>query len=247
MFHALTTSRWSNFDICFVNQQLLNVSYNKTILNPLSITSLKVLIADDHEIVRKGIRQILLDEYAFAQVDEAYDTNTLVEKALSEKWDIIISDLAMPGGGGLEGLSRIRAKLPFQRILILSIYPEEQYAVRVMKSGASGFLNKNFATEELIKAITCILSGRRYIQPTVSETMADLLQVKGGILSHELLDDQEYDVLLKLTSGLSVSQIAEKLSAPVTTVTAVRSRILQKMRLKTNADLLKYCTENNLK
>lgn len=246
MFHALTTFRLSNFDICFDNQPPLNVPYKKTKLDPLSLKSLKVLIADDHEIVRKGIRQILIDEFAFAEIEEVADTKSLVEKALSDTWDIIISDLAMPGGGGLEGLSRIRVKLPFQRILIVSIYPEEQYAVRVMKSGASGFLNKNSATEELVNAVNRILSGRRYLQPTISDTMANILMLQGGILSHELLDENEYDILLKLSAGLSVSEIAEKLSITVNQVTSQRSRILHRMSLKTNEDLSNYCIENNL-
>ena len=207
---------------------------------------LRVLIADDHEIVRKGLKQILLEEYSFAQIEEAHDTTSLVDKALAGKWDIIISDLAMPGGGGLEGLSRIRAKLPFQRILILSIYPEEQYAIRVMKSGASGFLNKNTAPEELIKAITCILSGRRYIQPSISENMMHMLQLQAGVLSHELLSDREFDVLIKIANGLSVSQIAQELSLTANTVSTYRSRILQKMGLKNNADLIRYALENHL-
>src|SRR5687768_17557516 len=125
MFLALTDSGLLNFDICMLTD--MDVSKNNTISGTKRTTiMLKVLIADDHEIVRKGIRQILLEEYTFAEIDEAHDTNSLVEKALNGNWDIIISDLAMPGGGGLEGLSRIRAKLPFQKILIVSIYPEDQ-------------------------------------------------------------------------------------------------------------------------
>ena len=226
----------------------MNETLNKDrVANPGSQTTmLKVLIADDHEIVRRGIRQILLDEYAFAEIGEAFDTGSLVEKATSATWDIIISDLAMPGGGGLEGLSRIRAKLPFQRILILSIYPEEQYAIRVMKSGASGFLNKNTAPEELIKAVNCILAGRRYIQSSISEKLASILQLQAGILSHELLSEREFEVLKMLAKGLSVTEIAEKLELNSNTVSTYRTRILEKMNMKSNADLIRYCMENNL-
>ncbi len=207
---------------------------------------LKVLIADDHEIVRKGLRQILLDEFSLAEIGEAHDTHSLVEKAFTDNWDIIISDLAMPGGGGLEGLSRIRAKLPFQRILILTIYPEDQYAIRVMKSGASGFLNKDTAPEELIKAVNSILQGRRYIQPSVVEKMSESLQAQAGVLSHELLSDSEYGVFQKLAKGDSIPEIADKLSIAENTVSAYRTDILQKMNMHSNADLMKYAAENNI-
>lgn len=207
---------------------------------------LRLLIADDHEIVRKGLRQILLEEYSFAEVEEAWDTPSLVEKAFSKEWDLIISDLIMPGGNGLEALSRIREKLPLQRMLIISIYPEDQYAIRVLKSGASGFLNKDTAPEELIRAVKSILSGRRYIQPSISEKMADILKTQAGIQSHELLSEREYDVFMKLSSGKSVSEIAETLSINVNTVSTYRSRILLKMGMRSNADLIRYSMENAL-
>jgi two-component system, NarL family, invasion response regulator UvrY len=215
---------------------------NRVSLSPM----FKVLIADDHEIVRKGIRQIILEEFSFADIAEACDTDSLVEAALEGDWDIIISDLAMPGGGGIEALTRIREQKPVQRILIVSIYPEEQYALRVMKSGASGFLNKNTAPEELIEAINIITSGRRYIQPSLSEKMANLLQTQAGVFPHELLSDREFDVLLKLAKGMTVSDIANELSLTVNTISTYRSRILEKMHMKSNADIIRYVMENNL-
>lgn len=130
---------------------------------------LRVLIADDHEIVRRGLKQILLEGFSFAHIEEANDCPSLVEKAVSGTWDIIVSDLAMPGGGGLEALkqmSRQEIKIP---VLILSIYPEDQYALRVMKAGASGYLNKDAAPEELVTAVNRILSGRRYITEGIAE------------------------------------------------------------------------------
>lgn len=213
---------------------------------PTSSRALNVLIADDHEIVRKGIKQIILEEFSFARIKEAMDTDSLVESAMEDTWDIIISDLAMPGGGGLEALTRIREKIPLQKILIVSIYPEEQYAIRVMRSGASGFLNKDTAPDQLIEAINTILSGRKYIQPQLAEKMATLLQSHGGLMPHELLSDREFDVLTKLAAGKSISEIAQLLSLTVNTVSTYRSRMLQKMSMKSNAELIRYAIDNKL-
>lgn len=225
----------------------MKASASNHILNPVAQTSmLKVLIADDHEIVRKGIRQIILEGFSFAEIAEASDTDSLVHHALNGEWDIIISDLAMPGGGGIEALFRIREKFPNQRILIVSIYPEEQYAIRAMKSGASGFLNKTTAPEELIEAINTILAGRKYIQPLLAEKMAGTLKDQAGMLPHELLSDREFDVLIKIATGKSVSEIATLLSVTVNTVSTYRSRMLQKMDMKNNADLIRYAIENKL-
>lgn len=207
---------------------------------------LKILIADDHEIVRRGIKQILLEEFSFVEIGEATDTGSLVEKAHAENWDIIISDLSMPGGGGLEALKQIHNQKPLQRILIISIYPEEQYAVRVIRAGASGFLNKDVATEELVKAIQTILSGRRYIHSSIADKMTDALRNQAGLLPHELLSERELEVMIKLASGQSVSEIAKELSITANTVSTYRSRILEKMDMKSNADLMRYVVENKL-
>ena len=136
---------------------------------------LRVLIADDHEIVRRGLKQILLEGFAFIHVEEAVDCPSLVEKASTDTWDIIVSDLAMPGGGGLQALKQIKETLPDLSILILSIYPEEQYALSVMKSGAAGYLNKDAAPEKLVNAIQRILSGKKYVTETMAEKLAQRL------------------------------------------------------------------------
>jgi len=130
---------------------------------------LKVLIADDYEIMRTGIKHILQEEFILAEIGEAFDTPSLVETAIVKEWDIIISDISMPGGGGLEALKIILEKKPTQRVLIVTVYPEEQYAVHILNSGAFGFLNKDTATDELITAVKTILSGRRYIPPTIKD------------------------------------------------------------------------------
>lgn len=207
---------------------------------------LRILIADDHEIVRRGIKQILQEGLSFPHIGEAADTPTLIQKATSEPWDIVISDLSMPGGGGIEAISAIRLEKPQQRILIVSIYPEEQYAVRVIRLGASGYLNKDAATEELLKAVQVILSGRRYIHPFIAEKITLALRNQAGLLPHELLSEREFDVMIKLVSGATISEIAEQLSLSPNTVSTYRSRILQKMDMRSNADVITYAIKNQL-
>lgn len=207
---------------------------------------LHILIADDHEIVRRGIKQILQEGLSFIEIGEASDTSSLIDKAVAKDWDIIISDLSMPGGGGMKAIPLIREVKPRQRILIISIYPEEQYAVRVIRLGASGYLNKDAATDELLKAVKIILSGRRYIHSSVAEKLTIDLRNQAGLLPHELLSERELEVMSKLVSGVSVSEIAGDLSLSPNTVSTYRSRILLKMDMKTNADLIRYAISNNL-
>lgn len=207
---------------------------------------LKVLIADDHEIVRRGLKQILVEGFAFATIEEAGDCPTLVEKALGGDWDIIVSDLAMPGGGGLEALKQIKKESPSLPVLILSIYPEDQYALRVLKAGASGYLNKDAAPEELVIAIQRILSGRRYVTESMAEKIVQKLEDQNNVPPHELLSDREWDVFRYLASGRTVSEICEILSLKSTTVSTYRTRILMKMSLRTNADIIQYALENKL-
>lgn len=207
---------------------------------------LKVLIADDHEIVRRGLKQILVEGFAFATIDEAGDCPTLVEKALGGDWDIIVSDLAMPGGGGLEALKQIKKESPSLPVLILSIYPEDQYALRVLKAGASGYLNKDAAPEELVIAIQRILSGRRYVTESMAEKIVQKLEDQNNVPPHELLSDREWDVFRYLAIGRTVSEICEILSLKSTTVSTYRTRILMKMSLRTNADIIQYALENKL-
>ncbi len=207
---------------------------------------LKVLIADDHEIVRRGLKHILQEEFPFALIEEAFDTDSLVNKALANEWSIIVSDLAMPGGGGIDALLRIRQKTPATPVLILSNYPEEQYALRVMKAGASGYLNKDAAPEELIIAVQRLLSGRHYITTEVEERLAGSPNRHAEFSPHELLSEREFDVLILIASGKSITAIAEQLSLRVTTVSTYRARILSKMNARNNAELIQYGLENDL-
>ena len=207
---------------------------------------LRILIADDHSIVRAGLKQILQEEFTGAFIEEVADAETLLKKVFSAGWDVVISDLSMPGKSGLEALAQIRQQAPKLPVLILSMHPEEQYALRVLKAGAAGYLNKALAPEELVNAVKRVLLGRKYITAAVAEKMADKLDDDAEKLSHEILSDREFDVFKLLASGRSVSEIAEALSLGVTTVSTYRSRILDKMNMKTNADLTRYALEHKL-
>jgi DNA-binding NarL/FixJ family response regulator len=207
---------------------------------------LRVLIADDHEIVRRGLRQIFQEEFPFAHIEEANDTPTLVAKAISGNWDIILSDLAMPGGGGLDAVRQIRQQNITVPVLILSIYPEDQYALRVIKAGAAGYLNKDAAPEELVNAVQRVLSGRKHISEAVAELLNLSLHQTDEMPLHELLSEREYRVFLLIAAGKSNAAISEELLIGATTVSTYRSRILTKMNKKNNAELIQYAIENGL-
>lgn len=207
---------------------------------------MKVLIADDHAIVRKGLRQILLEEYPFCEISEASDAEELVKKTFVDTWDVVITDLSMPGRSGLDALRQIRETFPKLPVLVLSMHPEDQYAIRVLKAGASGYLNKDTAQDELINAMRKVLNGKKYISAKVAEQMADSIDHNNDKALHELLSDREFDVLKMLSAGKSVSDIADTLSLSSTTVSTYRARILEKMKMKSNAELTRYALENKL-
>jgi two-component system, NarL family, invasion response regulator UvrY len=206
----------------------------------------RFLIADDHTVVRKGLKQILLEAYPSAWIEEVVDAEKLFNKVMEEEWDVVISDISMPGRSGLEVLQQIRQTKPKLPILILSVHPEDQYAIRVLKAGASGYLNKDSAPEELVKAVNRVLLGKKYITSSIAERLATTLDLDGDKMLHEYLSDREFEVLKLLASGKSVSDIAQQLSLSVTTVSTYRARIMAKMNLKTNADLTLYAVENKL-
>lgn len=207
---------------------------------------LKILIADDHTVVRKGLRQILLDEFPGAKIEEATDAEGLIKKVMQGKWDIVVSDLSMPGRSGLDALQQIKISNPGLPVLILSIHPEEQYALRALKAGAAGYLSKDTAPDELVKAVQKVLLGKKYISHSIAEKLANTLSVKTDKFLHENLSNREFDVMKLLANGKSVSEIAEILSLSVTTVSTYRARVMIKMNLKSNSDLTKYAIENKL-
>ena len=206
----------------------------------------RILIADDHAIVRKGLRQIILENYPFATIGETNDAEELIAKAAKEKWDVIICDLNMPGRSGLEALNQIRQFAPQLPVLIMSIYPEEQYAVRVLKAGASGYLSKETIHDHLNNAKQTVLKGRKYITPSVAEILATSLTTDKNKLPHESLSDREFEVFKLLATGKKVSFIAQQLSLSITTVSTYRARILEKMNMHSNSELTRYAIEHGL-
>ena len=207
---------------------------------------IRILIADDHTVVRKGLRQILAEEFTDAVIEEVADANELIKKVIKGSWDIIISDLTMPGKSGLEALQQIKQILPSLPVLILSIHPEEQYAIRVLKAGASGYLSKDTAPDELVNAVHRILQGKKYITITIAEKIADSFNQDEEKQLHEILSDRELNVFKMIASGKAVSEVAEALSLSVTTVSTYRARIMGKMNMKTNANLTLYAIEHGL-
>lgn len=207
---------------------------------------LRILIADDHTVVRKGLRQILLDEFATAIIEEVPDAEELIKKVMNGTYDVVVSDLSMPGRSGLDALQQIKLSHPNLPVLILSIHPEEQYALRALKAGASGYLSKDTAPDELVKAVRKVLLGKKYISQSIAEKLANTFSSNSALSPHEILSDREFGVMKLLANGKSVSEIAEMLSLSVTTVSTYRARVMIKMNLKSNSDLTRYAIENNL-
>jgi two-component system invasion response regulator UvrY len=206
----------------------------------------KFLIADDHTVVRRGLHQILQEAFPSALIEEVGDAEDLFKKVMMDQWDVVISDISMPGRSGLEVLQQIRQVHPKLPVLILSVHAEDQYALRVLKAGASGYLNKDSASEELVKAVNIVMLGKKYITHSVAEKLATTLDRDSEKLPHEYLSDREFEVLKQLAAGKPVSSIADQLSLSVTTVSTYRARIMAKMNLKTNADLTLYAIEHKL-
>jgi two-component system, NarL family, invasion response regulator UvrY len=208
---------------------------------------MRILIADDHALIRKGLKYILLEEFPSAGIVEASDAEDVIGKTASGDWDVIICDLSMPGRSGLDVVQHVKQHFPKIPVLILSIHPEEQYAIRALKAGAAGYLSKDAAPEELVKAVRRVMLGRKYVSSSIADKLADELdQDSGNREPHEVLSQREFDVFLMLSSGNSVSEISEKLSLSVTTVSTYRARIMAKMKMKSNADLTRYALDNKL-
>jgi DNA-binding NarL/FixJ family response regulator len=205
---------------------------------------LRILIADDHAIVRRGLRDILLEEFPAAAITEVNDTASMLSKVIKEHWDIVISDLSMPGRTSLDALPEIKQHAPRLPVLIMSIYPEEQYAIRVLKAGAAGYMNKDMAPDELINAVRMVLNGRKYITAAIAERLVDFADTDRPL--HELLSDREFEVLKLLASGKTVTEIAEMFHLSATTVSTYRTRILRKLNRKTNAELIQYAITHQL-
>ena len=207
---------------------------------------LKILIADDHAVVRKGLKQILLEEYPSAQIGEVSDAESLLAEIIKDDWNIVITDMNMPGRSGLDALTQIKQMAPQLPVLIMSMYPEDQYALRVLKAGASGYLGKDNIHDDIIKAIQAVQLGKKFITAAVAEKLADSLGEDKALQLHETLSDREFEVLKLLASGKAVSDIASQLSLSATTVSTYRARIMEKMNMRTNAELTRYALEKKL-
>jgi two-component system invasion response regulator UvrY len=208
---------------------------------------LKILIVDDHAIIRQGLTQILLKEYPDARIEEANDTELAIQKTQTDEFDIIISDLTMPGRSGLELVHHAKQHCPKTPVLILSIQPEELYAIRALKAGAAGYITKDAATKELIEAVKKALQGRRYISPAIAEKIADELDKNvEDRPAHELLSDREFEVFKLLAQGQTISDISAKFLISISTVSTYRARVMIKMGLRTNVELTRYALSNKL-
>jgi len=206
---------------------------------------MNLIIADDHEIVRKGIVQLLYMEerLGIRNIDEASSGEELLSKIRKNHYEIVILDISMPGMGGLEALKEIVAGYPAIPVLILSTHSEEQYAIRVLKAGARGYVRKSSGTEELVKAIEKILSGRKYFSESVAEKLLDIGRKN---MPHEVLSDREYQIMVNIAIGKTQKQIADELSLSIKTISTYRKRILDKMSFQDNNDIFRYCSNHGL-
>ena len=207
---------------------------------------IKILIADDHTIVREGLKQILAETSDIAVSGEAGSGQETLRKVRSHHYDIILLDISLPGISGLDVLKQIKSLKPELPVLMLSMYPEEQYAVRTLRAGASGYLTKETASIELIRAIREVAKGKKYITMSLAERIAVSWETKGDKPLHETLSDREYQVLCLIASGRTVKEISRLLSLSVKTVSTHRSRLLKKMDLRNNAQLTLYGIKHNL-
>jgi DNA-binding NarL/FixJ family response regulator len=207
---------------------------------------IQILIVDDHAILRRGLKEILEREFRDVSIGGAGTAEQALTQLGSEKWDLVILDITMPGRSGIDVLRHLKALRPKLPVLVLSMHPEDQYGKRVLKAGASGYMNKESAPEELIKAVRKLLSGGRYVSPTLAETLAVDLGRDDATPAHERLSDREFEVLRKMASGKTVGQIAQELHLSVPTVSTYRARILEKMGMSNTAELIRYAVSHHL-
>lgn len=206
----------------------------------------KILLADDHAILRKGLKQLLSEDRTMYEVGEASTGREALDKLRQAKWDLLILDINMPDRSGIDILRQVHAAHPDLRVLILSGFPEKQYAVNVLRAGASGYLNKEMAPEELLTAVKTVLAGRRYVSAALAELLVTELDNDSEKPAHTLLSEREFQIFCKLAAGRSVSAIAAELCLSVKTISTYRSRLMEKMGFSSNADITAYALRNNL-
>lgn len=206
----------------------------------------RIIIADDHEIVRAGLKQIIADDQDLSVEGEAGDGQELLEKLRKNDFDLVLLDMKMPGRSGLEILKQLKMEHPSLPVLVLSMHSEEQYAVRAIKAGASGYITKETAPDKLLDAIRRVCAGGKYISQSLAEKLADSISDAQNKPPHEYLTDREFQVMCMIASGKTISEIARELFLSVKTISTYRQRILEKMNMKNNAELTHYVISNNL-
>jgi len=207
---------------------------------------IKVLIADDHTVVRQGLKQILSDDPQLTVVGEAADGNEVLAALETLSVDALVLDITMPGRNGLDVLKEVKRKRPTLPVLVLSMHPEDQFAIRILRAGAAGYITKESAPEELVGALRKVCSGGKYVSPQLAEKLAVFIEDKTTRPPHEKLSDREFEVLRMLALGKTVTEVAEELLLSVKTVSTYRSRVLEKMKMTSNADLTRYALQNEL-
>jgi DNA-binding NarL/FixJ family response regulator len=207
---------------------------------------IRVLIVDDHAILRRGLRALLSDAFAKAEFGEASNAEEALEQLGKKAWDVALIDITLPGKGGLDLLKEFKAARTTLPVLVLSVHSEDQFAVRVLKAGAAGYMTKESAPEELVKAVHKILAGGRYISDTLAEKLASRVKQDLTRPPHETLSDREYEVMRRIGSGKTVTEIAVELSLSVKTVSTYRARILEKLGLRNSAEITQYAIRNGL-
>jgi DNA-binding NarL/FixJ family response regulator len=207
---------------------------------------IRVLVVDDHAVVREGLKRIIEEVPGMSVGGEASTAHEALEQVRAKPWDVVVLDIVLPGRSGLEIIKEIKHEHPTLPVLVLSMHSEDQYAIRALKEGASGYLTKESAPEQLVQAITTVVSGRKYISPSVAELLALEVTGESEQLPHTKLSSREHEVMRLLASGHSVTQIAERLSLSSKTVSTYRTRILEKMHLENNAQLVQYALRHQL-
>jgi DNA-binding NarL/FixJ family response regulator len=211
------------------------------------MSTARVLIADDHPVVRAGLMQLLGEDAAIGDTGSAASGQETLDRLREERWDLLILDIGMPDRSGLDILRHVRSGFPDTKVLILSGFPERQYAINMLRAGAHGFLGKESAPDQLLNAVHTILAGRRYVSPTVSELLLSEIDSEASDKPiHQQLSEREFQIFCKLASGSSVSAIARELCLSVKTVSTYRSRVLEKLNFRTNADITTYALRNDL-
>ena len=207
---------------------------------------LRILVADDHAIVRQGLKQVLVEEFPDAHIEESSTGFETIQAVQQQPWNVLILDIHFPDKNGLDVLKEVKGLCPDLSVVVLSLYPEEQYGIRVLKAGGSAYLTKETAPSELVKAVKKVMNGGRYVSAQLAEQLAASVAPHASGPSHQTLSDRELEVLRYLAIGKTVTEIADLLSLSVKTISTYRARLLEKLHLKTTADLIRYAVDHNL-